>query len=704
MMNRMIRSLATILASTAAPLALTSPAGTAAAQTSFDCQPPQILATLDGLTNPMAITIEDNYAYIIEDYDFFTIVDLSDPTNPTVIGHTDLYAFSAESITIIGEAAYLHGNSGEIAIYNIEDKTDPWFRRFYGGLYGSDNLLPRTDSHVFLKDSYALNIERPLAPGVDEYEQTNTPFDEQPFFVQGDVLITQSSSRYDISDPLNPTLIGDLGYIDLVASNRYDHPYVIAQNTGELLSTRIDDHTPVIFTIESPIPSYQDATVRADLIFAANGTIDVYTSGSNPQLIASFMLHDTFYAQHIRQLGDSFVVLSDEQLAIVKIPTNPLSSARTTSSQTYLTKHNNLLITSSETFAKQSYSVNLIDTTEPLRPQWIAQLPFDTQLPRSRGADAIGNTLFVAERSTGLNAFDISDPSAPIPLGTYPTNTDPKVPSFTADIAISADLAYVTDQQAGLLVYQIQPDTSLTPISNLPIDASVRNIFLMDDLAMVTSGSDAYLIDLTDPFNPQHLSTIAGMAPSGVPSIPAAHRDGDLLYTAENDHGYRIFDITNPTDPIELAHFDADVSTPQGDFEAYVYDILVEGNTLYVAMSSGGFAIYDNTNIFAPTLLAHLPSAVPQAGSITRYREFVKEGNLIYIASGDTGARVLSLDGCTIPCAIDYNNDGALDFFDVTAFITAFNDMNPSADINNDNEFNFFDITAFIVAYQNGCP
>lgn len=703
MMNRMIRSLATILASTAAPLALISPAGTAAAQTSFDCQPPQILAVLDGLTNPMAITIEGDYAYIIEDYDFFTIVDLSDPTNPTVIGRTDLYAFSAESITIIGEAAYLHGD-GEIAIYNIEDKTDPWFRRFYGGLYDTDYLLPRTDSHVFLVDSYALNIERPLAPGIDAYEQTITPFDEQPFFVQGDVLITQSSSRYDISDPLNPTLIGDLDNRDLAAGNRYDHPYVIAQDISNLLSTRIDDHTPVIFTIDSPINTYNDATVRADLIFAANGTIDVYTTGTTPHPIASFMLDDDFYAQHIRQLGDNFVVLSDEQLAIITIPTNPLSSARTAASQTYLNKHNNLLITSSETFAKHTYSVNLIDTTDPLRPQWIAQLPFATQLPRSRGADAVGNTLFVAERTTGLNAFDLSDPSAPIPLGTYPTNTDPKAPSLTADIAISADLAYVTDQQAGLLVYQIQPDTSLTPISNLPIDASVRNIFLMDDLAMVTSGSDAYLIDLTDPTNPQHLSTIAGMAPSGVPSIPAAHRDGDLLYTADNDHGYRIFDITDPTDPIELAHFDADVSTPQGNFEAFVYDILVEGNTLYVAMSSGGFAIYDNTNIFAPTLLAHLPSAVPQAGSITRYREFIKEGNKVYIAAGDAGVRILSLDGCTIPCAIDYNNDGALDFFDVTAFIMAFNDTDPSADINNDGEFNFFDITAFIVAFQNGCP
>ncbi len=47
---------------------------------------------------------------------------------------------------------------------------------------------------------------------------------------------------------------------------------------------------------------------------------------------------------------------------------------------------------------------------------------------------------------------------------------------------------------------------------------------------------------------------------------------------------------------------------------------------------------------------------------------------------------------------------GELTFFDVSAFLTAFNAMDASADLNNDSMFNFFDVSAFLTAYSAGCP
>ncbi len=55
-------------------------------------------------------------------------------------------------------------------------------------------------------------------------------------------------------------------------------------------------------------------------------------------------------------------------------------------------------------------------------------------------------------------------------------------------------------------------------------------------------------------------------------------------------------------------------------------------------------------------------------------------------------------------CPADLNNDGLLDFFDVSAFLTAYIAMDPLADINNDGLLDFFDVSAFLVAYQGGCP
>ena len=62
------------------------------------------------------------------------------------------------------------------------------------------------------------------------------------------------------------------------------------------------------------------------------------------------------------------------------------------------------------------------------------------------------------------------------------------------------------------------------------------------------------------------------------------------------------------------------------------------------------------------------------------------------------------IDSFTIelPCPADINNDGNLDFFDVSVFIINFNEQVPSADINNDGVWNFFDVSLFLNFYSAG--
>jgi hypothetical protein len=55
-------------------------------------------------------------------------------------------------------------------------------------------------------------------------------------------------------------------------------------------------------------------------------------------------------------------------------------------------------------------------------------------------------------------------------------------------------------------------------------------------------------------------------------------------------------------------------------------------------------------------------------------------------------------------CAPDFNGDGNLDFFDVSAFISAFNASDPSADLNGDGVLNFFDVSTFVNLFTAGCP
>lgn len=56
------------------------------------------------------------------------------------------------------------------------------------------------------------------------------------------------------------------------------------------------------------------------------------------------------------------------------------------------------------------------------------------------------------------------------------------------------------------------------------------------------------------------------------------------------------------------------------------------------------------------------------------------------------------------PCLADINNDGALDFFDISAFLALYAESDPDADLNNDGAHDFFDVSLLLSAYQSGCP
>ena len=63
-----------------------------------------------------------------------------------------------------------------------------------------------------------------------------------------------------------------------------------------------------------------------------------------------------------------------------------------------------------------------------------------------------------------------------------------------------------------------------------------------------------------------------------------------------------------------------------------------------------------------------------------------------------------SLNGvCIDNCPADLSGDGVLNFFDVSAFLSAYSVGLPEADFNADGNQNFFDVSAFLAAYGMGC-
>jgi uncharacterized membrane protein len=69
--------------------------------------------------------------------------------------------------------------------------------------------------------------------------------------------------------------------------------------------------------------------------------------------------------------------------------------------------------------------------------------------------------------------------------------------------------------------------------------------------------------------------------------------------------------------------------------------------------------------------------------------------------NGQVGSVILRVED---ECTADLNNDGALNFFDVSTFLGLFQSQDPSADYTGDGLFDFFDVSAFLSAFNAGCP
>lgn len=65
-----------------------------------------------------------------------------------------------------------------------------------------------------------------------------------------------------------------------------------------------------------------------------------------------------------------------------------------------------------------------------------------------------------------------------------------------------------------------------------------------------------------------------------------------------------------------------------------------------------------------------------------------------------TASRIYTVNACS-PSA-DLNADGEVDFFDVSLFLTAFNNQDPIADVNDDGNHNFFDVSTFLDRFSDG--
>jgi len=152
---------------------------------------------------------------------------------------------------------------------------------------------------------------------------------------------------------------------------------------------------------------------------------------------------------------------------------------------------------------------------------------------------------------------------------------------------------------------------------------------------------------------------------------PVTNSDGWVAFRAgDNAHGSTSLWVGDGTDLYKLLEYDQLIDTDLGP--------------LQLGFDFGGIPGKQVMNGVID---------INEAGQIA-FSAFLRNGTIgVFVATPNTNT-----------CVADFNGDGTLDFFDISAFVASFVAMEPSADLNGDGLINFFDVSAFVSAYASGCP
>lgn len=252
--------------------------------------------------------------------------------------------------------------------------------------------------------------------------------------------------------------------------------------------------------------------------------------------------------------------------------------------------------------------------------------------------------------STGDGAIvDISSPSAPVVVGTFPSshnvfisstgfmfqgipgqpnrisnlNIDPKNPvqvwkggNDSHDAAVignrwydfssfgSTNIYDVTDPLAPRLLSSIDSPDIAFHHSGWPTEDG-RFLFICDELAdLRNKPADFTVWDVSDLSNPQKVGEFADQTAT----VHNLYIIGDFAYVAYYNAGFRVFDVSNPAKPTLVDEFDTSAESGSGFDGAFgVYPFAPSGN-IYVSdersglhvFSIGGLQPSSSANLLAP--------------------------------------------------------------------------------------------------------
>ncbi len=401
---------------------------------------------------------------------------------------------------------------------------------------------------------------------------------------------------YSVFDPANPELVGA---VSIPGSNAFrldklgDRICVSAEGRGILIYDGSNPQNPQFLGECAVSTTVNDIDQLGDVIFAYSATtglaaVDI-SNPASPQLISSLQIPGNVYSLTVTD--DSLLITANGSSGLKFYDVRDLSQMREIGEVTlqgngfFDVVHNDRAV-----FALyRSSMINrggfaAVDVSNPPNFSIISQSGiFGVVLFPNVGLETSGDTLYFAAGQTGMQIWDISNPSAPVRYGGY-GGAIPFPP------ALARWSTRVTS--GGGYAYSISPDRLSFPTRH-----------------------EVYLFDISDITDPHPIGTIA--PPSYINKSAGA---GDYAYVAAGQDGIISVDISNPREPFIVG---------QTEFSSLYFkgmNLIVEDTTVYINGGEMALGIVSVANPESPAVISEFTTY------INHYTDIDKEGNLAVVS------------------------------------------------------------------------
>ncbi|NCR11151.1 MAG: hypothetical protein GPI95_24240, partial [Microcystis aeruginosa LG13-11] len=576
-----------------------------------------------------------NYAYLADDMAGLKIIDISNPTNPTLIDYYNDFSTVAYGVEVVGNYAYLADYFDGLKIIDVSNFNNPSPLPSVTLAVSSTSVTEDGTTNLvytFTRTGDTTNLLTVNFTTVDDTDWWktaifNTDYSQTgaasfPSFPSetGTVTFAANSATATVTiDPTADTTVEDDETVSLTLTSGTD--YTVGTTTP-VTGMILNDDTSVTLQV---VPSLVTEDGTSNLVYyfyrdgvTTNALTVNYTVGGTATFNTDYS--QTGAASFTSTTGTVTFAANATTATVTIDPTaDNIADPDETVTLTLATGTGYTVGTTT------TVTGTINDDINPPIPTFISK--YDTP-GWVWDLKVVGNYAYLADWTSGLQIIDISNPTNPTFKGNYDTDA-------AYGVEVVGNYAYIADGSSGLQIIDISNPTNPTFIGNYDNFGAVLGVQVVGNYAyLVNNGASSLeIIDISNPTNP----TLKGSYDDDSDPAFGLQVVGNYAYLADGESGLKIIDISNPTNPILKGSYDT----------SYAFGVQIVGNYAYVADWGSGLQIIDISNPTNPILKGSYYSS-GQAANVQVI------GNYAYLAAqsggwGGYGLQIIDISNPTNP-------------------------------------------------------